>query len=681
MSSTEQNTKNRKYLILLAVLVLFHIFNNYIIVSNDNTPLLWDGGDYFLRSLKYYDVFANLDNNFVSRFNEVSPYRPPLFMLTSLPFYFVFGKSTDVAVMTNFVFLAIMLFSVYGIGKRIHSHEAGLLASFIISTFPILFGLSRSYWLDFPVTAMVCLSMYILLMTDYFSSRKYSLLFGISAGLGMLTKWTYFVYMTGPLLFFLIPSFKMSQNRNKTRMNSLPNVAISILVCIAVASFWYIPNGMDVASKLFGLSVGISGEEATRFQQLGESFGPSGIFNVKSFTYYAGKLVNDQIDLFYALLLVLFTFFLLKKGNREVRWILMWIIISVVAFTLIKNKTARNTVPMLPAVGLIISLGIMELKSAGLRKIAISIILLAGLVQYAVTSYGSPYLPKRLAAKTPIGDIVFFQQHENTSHAIFRAKTGDWKGDEILDTINIDKLEKNNTEIVLMPRDAFTWMAMEYSSYLRGMPFKFIGAVDTPESVLHADYVLFKKGGFVAPWFLMKNIHKSLDLLEDNKADFMLIKSVVLPEERTFLPVYDIEATRHRRNSGVVFAGMLMVQEYYVSASSKGFEKQYTIEMTIKAMKEIDSEIMISLRIINKKMAVLMRKRVEPSIPLTGLKTGEVKKISVSFIVPSDIVGDVFTLDAGFYDVSRDEQLTYQPEYLIYKRTENKFNKIPDNSL
>jgi 4-amino-4-deoxy-L-arabinose transferase-like glycosyltransferase/CRISPR/Cas system-associated endoribonuclease Cas2 len=654
---------------ILLLLVVFYMINNLIILKNDNTPFLWDGGDYFYKSLKYYDVFANLDSNFISRFNEISPYRPPLFLLTSLPFYLVFGKSTDVAVMTNFVYLIILVFSVYAIGKRLHSKETGLLASFIVSSFPILFGLSRSYWLDFPLTAMVSLSFYLLLRTDYFRNRKFSLLFGISTGLGMLTKWTYFVFLAGPFLYFFIASFKEISERDKRVNKPFLNATIAILIGMAVASFWYIPNGLSVATKLFGLSVGITSEEATRFQQLGESIGPSGIFNIKSLTFYAGQLVNHQISFFYSILFGIFTLFLLWKGKKETNWILLlWIVVSVIAFTLIKNKTMRNTVPMIPAIGLVIAMGVLGIKKVWVRNVLIAFIIAIGLFQYTISSYGTSYLPEKLSIRIPIGDVIFFQQHANTSNALYRANTGDWKADEILNVIDSSRGDKKDIEIVLMPRDAFTWMAMEYSSYLRGMPFSFIGAVESPESVLRADYVLIKKGGFVAPWFLMDNIHHSLNLMEENMEDFTLIKSVVLPEDRAFLPVYDIKATKRGRKSGVIFSGKLQVIEYSVSETSRESNRNFTVETILKSFEKIDGEIIFIFKLLNKKVEVLMKKAVRPNVPISGLKKGEVKTITSSLKVLEPIVENVFSVEIGFYDSVKGKLLTYRPEYLIYKR-------------
>ena len=669
-SMPRQNSFTNKYCFrILLVLLLFHTVNNYIILTNDDTPLLWDGGDYFFKSLQYYNVFVNFDSNFISRFNDVSLYRPPLLMLSSVPLYLVFGRSTDVAVMTNILYLIILIFSIYGIGRRIHSKEVGLMAAFIVTFFPIIFGMSRSYWQDFPLTAMVSLSLYLLIRTNYFRDRKYSVLFGLSIGLGMLTKWTHFVFLTGPFLYIFTLSLKLDEESHEEKKRPILNFIIAILVGMVVASFWYIPNGLDVAGKLFGLSVGVTGkgDEATRFQQLGETIGPSG--TLKSLLFYGGMLVNEQVSFFFAGLFLIFTVMLLKRERGKTLWMfLLWVVIPFIAFTLIKNKTTRNTVPMIPAIGLIISWGIMSLRASWTRKAVIAIILLIGFFQYITISYGSNLFPKKLDLTIPVGEIVFYEQFENRSHAIFRANQGDWKAEEIVNRINMDRGNKKDIQIVLLPRDAFTWMAMEYTSYLKELPFTFIGAVNSPEAVLKADYVLLKKGGFVAPWFLMKNIHTSIDLMEEHKKEFVLLTSVKLPEERNFLPVYDIEATRKSRSWGVIFSKKLEVMDYSISDELEGKDRKFTVKLNIKGIENMDGELMVIFIFLNKKMEVIMRKPGKPLTPLSGWRAGDVKTMEASLEVPADVAKDLFSLEIGLYDSSKRELLKYHPEYLIYKR-------------
>lgn len=669
MSASSPNLNNKTIIAFIVCIMLFHMSNNYVILSNDNTPLLWDGGDYFYKSLQYYNVFKEPGPDFISKFNGISTYRPPLLMLLSVPFYHVFGRSTDVAVMTNVLFLIILLLSVYGIGRRLHTKESGLMAAFLVSVFPIIFGLSRSYWQDFPLTAMVSLSIYLLIRTGHFRDRKYSILFGVSAGLGMLTKWTHFIFITGVFLYVFFAPFKSEQGGAQKAGVPALNLLYAVLSAAAFASFWYIPNGLNVATKLLGLSIGVTGSEATRFQQLGETFGPSGIFNLTSFTYYAGKLVNDQISFFFASLFLVFIIVLFKKKMTGKLWIcLLWIIVPVIAFTLIKNKTPRNTVPMLPAVAMIISVGIMSINSQWKRKAAALAVIVAGTAQFAVMSYGCSFLPERVALKTPAGDIVFFQQPENPSHAIFRANREDWKADEILDTINSDRGEKETVEIVLLPRDAFTWMAMEYSSYLREMPFKLIGAIETPEAVLSADYVLIKKGGFVAPWFGMENIYRALDLMEENIDEFELIKSVTLPEKWSFIPVYDITSTKSGRKSGVTFIAGLRVIDYNVSEKQNADGRTFTVKATFKGMKHINKELIMAVNVLNRKMEPLIRKPLVPITSHGGLREGEIVTREGSISIPAGIAEKTFGLSVSIIDREKSEPLFYNPAYQIYKR-------------
>ncbi len=666
MNQNARTPMRRWICLLLPLLVLFHVVNNLIVLTRDKTPFLWDGGDYFLASLKYYDLFTRPGIDFIQRFNEVSPYRPPLFMLISTPFYFLFGRFPEVAVMSTIVFLVILVFSVYGIGKALMSEEAGLLAAFIVSILPIVFALTRSYWADFPLTAMVSLSVYFLIRTRSFTDRRHTFLFGVSAGLGMLTKWTWFIFLAGPFLYTVAAAVKEGRKNG----NPLKSAVWSVLIGAAVASFWYIPNGLSVAGKLMDLAFGIQGGgEATRFQALGETIGPSGIFTVKSLTYYAGILVNYQASFFFTLLVVVFTLVALKRLDRDTLWmLLLWIAIPVVFFTLIKNKTFRNTVPMLPAAALLISLGVMKIRAAGARRVLIMVIILVGLVQYAASSYGASYLPRKLALGTPIGDVIFFQQHENQPYAIYRAQTEDWKADKIIETINLHARKRDDVRIVLVPRDAFTWMTLEYTSYLKGLPFKFIVASLEPESVESADFVLVKKGGFMGMWFLMENIHRSLRLLDQTAGDFTLLAEVELPENNAFLTVYDRASPGGKNPSGLVFSGKVQLVEHSVSVSEGPLGETFNVDVTLKPLVAMDDDMALVFNGMDKKLKVIMKQPVTIEPSMAKWLPNKERTLSVSISVPRKTAENLFTLNMGLIDRSRKESLTYRPQYLLYQR-------------
>ena len=667
--------KKRYHLVFLLLLFVFHLVCNLVIVHNDTTPLLWDGGDYFYRSLRYYDVLRAPGPGFFRNFLAVSTYRPPLFMLTSLPLYLVFGRSPDTAVGTNLIYLFIMIFAVFGIGRRLHSTKAGLLGSFLVSIFPLLFGLGRNYWLDFPLTAMVALSLYLLIRTDQFRDRKFSILFGVSFGLGMLVKWSYFVFCAGPFLYTLIAALagrgkQENADAAPRRRPVMANAAFALLVAAAVAAFWYVPNGLNVAGKLLGLSVGSTGEEATRFELLGETIGPSKILSPSSLLYYAGKLANEQIGFVFALLLLGCTVWLLirKKAQGNFWFLLLWILVPVIGFTLIKNKTGRNTVPMLPAAALLISMGIMEIRDTRARNAFTLFVVLFGMLQYSVSSFGSRILPKKLSIDSRLGSLILFQQPPNASYATYRSSTGNWKAEEILNAIEASRGSSRQVSIVLLPRDAFTWMAMEYSAYLKGLPYDFIGAVDTPEAVLRADYLLLKKGGFVAPWFSMKNLHNAFDLLEQNQDDFVLLRTMTLPECMDFLSIYDIEAPRGTISSGVVFSDRLKLLDYTVTDTREGDSRRFVFSARVEVLRTFEEKPVPVFRLLDKKLEVLGTERgqQEPSEPAWA--AGEVRVLDSTFQIPIGNSEEFFWMELGFYEPKTKALLPFCSEYLIYKR-------------
>lgn len=196
--------------IALAFLWLFHTVNNWLWLAANATSTGWDRPKQLLYLLTYDNILQHVDA--VSLFQAVTfndgkwSYYPPLFHFSALPWQRLLGVSEDVAAMTNVIYMAILLLSVYGIGARMFGKHVGLLASCLVSLFPMSFSMARYFYLDYALTAAVALSVYLLLLTNSFESRKYSLLFGLSLGLGMLIKWLLVFFLLGPLCIILLRS-------------------------------------------------------------------------------------------------------------------------------------------------------------------------------------------------------------------------------------------------------------------------------------------------------------------------------------------------------------------------------------------------------------------------------------------------------------------------------------------
>jgi 4-amino-4-deoxy-L-arabinose transferase-like glycosyltransferase len=190
-------------LLILAALILFHLLNNWIWLSTNVVIVGWDRPRHLIESLRYNDILKTL--NYPSFFEAftLSGYYPPLFHLLIVAFYKLFGLSADVAAMVNSLFLAVLLTSTYLIGRKVWGWREGLLAAFLLSTFPMIYAMSRYTYIEFALTAMVALGISLLLLSDGFTQRGGSLAFGLSLGFGLLTKWTYALFALPPLIWIV----------------------------------------------------------------------------------------------------------------------------------------------------------------------------------------------------------------------------------------------------------------------------------------------------------------------------------------------------------------------------------------------------------------------------------------------------------------------------------------------
>jgi 4-amino-4-deoxy-L-arabinose transferase-like glycosyltransferase len=262
VSSTSDTARSR-WLALAAVwgLVVFHVANNWAFVVAQVTILGWDRPAHLVRTLVYNDMLARINIRSLFEVLTWSWNRPPLSHLVAVPFYRLFGVSTDVALMRNAVFVAILLLSVYGIGCRLYDTRTGLLAAFFVSTYPILFSISRMPYVDYSLTAMVALAVYLLVACEGFRRRGPSLLLGLAIGLGILTKWPFVAFAGGPIAYVAVRSGALRDVLASltTRWEILPpwrrlwaSPLFHVVAGAVLTLLWYWPN----RDRLEGFALG-----------------------------------------------------------------------------------------------------------------------------------------------------------------------------------------------------------------------------------------------------------------------------------------------------------------------------------------------------------------------------------------------------------------------------------------
>lgn len=538
-----RNTKRLSFFLLVS-LWSFHLINNYIWLKLDNFPLLWDAGAYYLESLILFDLFKHFSiTSLLSAIKVGNQYPPFVPFFVSLS-YMIFNRTEDTAVFIgNGIFLGILIFSIYGITKNIYNKKSGVLAAFLVTMYPIIFGHSRVFMYDLPVTAVICLSIYIFQKTDNFKKIGYSLLFGITFGLGLLTKFSFLLFATSAFFYYgyrncskvagyiLKGRFLLSMRRY---LKQIINLIIATLIAAVLASIWYLPNFSRFLQAVF-----VYPETCREVCPL--------TFSLASISYYFFSLINYQISFFLFLVFVVGLFYFIRLKLENKLFLIFWILFSNIGCTLTNYKSPRYTLPYLPAIAITSSIGLVSIRHKKNRVMAVAIVVIISAVQFFAYSYGIKFLPSflkvdfptRFTALSGVNSIILFNQKggENPleQHAIFRK--GDWKTEEILNVlINFSCDIKNKPiNVFIIPDDPRIHCPLVSLAYLKKLPFAFhVGSIEHI-SVSRRDVVITKDGNWMVPPYFMEKINQSVKWFEENIGKFTLIKKINLPDNSNLL--------------------------------------------------------------------------------------------------------------------------------------------------
>lgn len=366
---------------ILFGIFIFHVVNNYIIIAIQGAasiPISVLESKSYASSLEYlYRIQEAISRHVLPSFIFHSAYShdPPVYFLSALPFYHFFGLSKSVAIMSNNLYLLILLFSVFYIGKKLWNEQLGLLAAFITSMFPAVLGYSRIYHIPFALLSLTALSVCLLLHTEEFTNVKYSVLFGLSVGILGLIRFTGAVYLAGPFICQVLHSFWGRQNFNRQLFRKISNLLLSFLTCLFILSLWYLPKGGALLRYYSG----------SRNMDL--SFDWKTVANAD----YLYLLANSQLLPVFTALFCISVFYFLFQAKKGKWLILSWISVPYAFFTFFwAGRESYQVIPCLPAVAIIISYFLTgSTKRMHIRTVLISAVIVLAVSQFAFLSYGN----------------------------------------------------------------------------------------------------------------------------------------------------------------------------------------------------------------------------------------------------------------------------------------------------
>lgn len=194
----------------------------------------WDPSHHMLMGLNYHQSFSNGDvGTLIHLFFDSEQIYPPLYhMLIALCFE-LFGITSKSGVYANIPFIFTLIFATYNLGSLI-SKKIGLISAFLTPLLPIFLSLSESVLLDYSSISLFVLAYYLLFKTDYFTNRKYVLLFSLVVSLNFLIKWSFLAPALPFIYYYLISLLRLPNKTNVLKnglivlMFSLPGIVWTV---------------------------------------------------------------------------------------------------------------------------------------------------------------------------------------------------------------------------------------------------------------------------------------------------------------------------------------------------------------------------------------------------------------------------------------------------------------------
>jgi dolichyl-phosphate-mannose-protein mannosyltransferase len=158
------------------------------------------------------------------------PYPPFAYLIGSLGITIGGVGVAPPIIAENLVFVTLLALGCYKVGRLAFSPLAGLLAVVAALGSPLIAAQFHVFMTDAPETAMVAVSVWLIIASEGFTKPRICAVAGVAVGLGMLTK--------EPFPIFVLGVGVVTLGRGGRR--AWPGVAVFAAIALALALPWYI---------------------------------------------------------------------------------------------------------------------------------------------------------------------------------------------------------------------------------------------------------------------------------------------------------------------------------------------------------------------------------------------------------------------------------------------------------
>ena len=171
-------------------------------LSQDRSIPIYDAGAHLEMAFLFHDMIQA--GNLLGPFNYESVY-PPLGHLIGALATFVGGVTVPAPIIgENLVFVPLLALGCYRTGRLLFGSAAGMLAVIFAFGSPLLIAQLHNFMLDPPLTALVAVSIWLILASEDFERVDVAAAAGLACGVGMLIKVQFELYVAGLVLAVLL---------------------------------------------------------------------------------------------------------------------------------------------------------------------------------------------------------------------------------------------------------------------------------------------------------------------------------------------------------------------------------------------------------------------------------------------------------------------------------------------
>jgi hypothetical protein len=197
-------------------------------IAHDRSIPIFDAGLHLSLTIRVHELLVA--GRLGDALTQSIPYPPLVYLIGSAGIAVGGVGIAPPVIAQNLVFVPLLALGCYQVARMAFGSWAGLLAVVFALGSPLLIAQFHVFMTDAPETAMVAVSIWLILASEYFSRFWISALAGLMVGLGMLTKEPFGFAVAGVVLVSIL----------RGGWRSWRGLAVFLVVAAVVALPWYI---------------------------------------------------------------------------------------------------------------------------------------------------------------------------------------------------------------------------------------------------------------------------------------------------------------------------------------------------------------------------------------------------------------------------------------------------------